>query len=130
MALFKSTGILRYGKNKVIVEIDPGISDFYRSLIPKYLPYNRQLYAPHISVVRKETPPNMEYWEKYEGQPIEFEYDNEIQIGTVYFWLNCFSVRLEEIRQELGLPVSSPYTLPPEGYLKCFHSTLANRKNL
>jgi hypothetical protein len=29
----------------------------------------------------------------------------------------------------LGLPVSSEYTLPPEGFVKCFHMTIGNFKN-
>lgn len=134
MALFESEGILCYSDEssagiKLVVEIDPGISEFYRALIPKYYPaLNRQYYPPHISVVRKEIPLNMNVWRKYEGKLIRFQYSNEIQFGKTYCWLNCFCVELEEIRKELGLPVSSPYTLPPEGFTKAFHSTIGNYK--
>jgi hypothetical protein len=127
MNLYKSTGILRYGHEKLIVEVDPGISAFYKSLIPKCYILNPQKYAPHISVVRHEQP-NMENWGKYDGQPVEFFYSNIVHRGTVYWWLNAFSNRLEEIRLELGLPVSSPYTRPPDGFEKCFHITLGNSK--
>lgn len=131
--LHKSTGILRYGQGnagvKLIVEVDPGIATLYKSLIPKYYTLNPQKYAPHISVVRKEQPPNMNLWGKYDGLPVDFYYDGIIHSGTVYWWLNAFSVRLEEIRLELGLPVSSPYTLPPDGFGKCFHITLGNQKS-
>jgi hypothetical protein len=71
----------------------------------------------------------MEVWGKYEGQEIDFSYENVIHSGTVYYWLNAFSTKLEEIREELGLPVSSQYTLPPEGFVKCFHITIANQKD-
>lgn len=134
--LYQSSGILKYNDPsekvgyRLVVEIDPGITDYYRALIPPWFPkLNRQLYPPHISVVRREVPPLPELWGLHEGEEVEFTYDNVIQNGKVYWWLNCFSARLEEIRLELGLPVDSPYTRPPEGYLKCFHSSLGNTKN-
>ena len=130
--LFRSVGILRYSQTGVNlrVEVDQGIADYYRSLIPKSIKPNRQAYPAHISVVRKETVPRMDLWRKYEGEELEFHYSPMIHSGTVYCWLNCFSTKLEEIRLELGLPVSSEYTRPPEGYVKCFHCTLGNYKEL
>ena len=127
-----STGILKYTPepNNLKVEIDRGISDFYRSLIPKAIRPQSQAYHPHISVVRKEIVPNVNFWRKYEGEEIEFTYSNIIHFGRVYCWLNVFCKRLEEIRKELGLPVDSPYTRPPEGYFKTFHCTLGNQKKI
>jgi len=88
------------------------------------------MYPPHITVVRvhKEKVPNKEYWDKYAGEEIEFSYSPIVHEGSVYYWLNVFCVRLEEIRRELGLSVVSEYTLPPEGFIKCFHMTLGNKK--
>ena len=131
--LHKSKGLLRYSNAgdvglKLILDVDPEIARFYRSLIPKYIITNPQKYTPHISVVRHEHSINMEYWGKYENEQIEFEYSNHIHNGTVYWWLNAFSTRLEEIRVELGLYVHDKYTQPPEGYLKTFHITLGNTK--
>lgn len=128
--LHKSKGTLRYSHIglKLILEVDPNIVCFYRSLIPKHITINPQKYAPHISVVRHENKLNMEYWRKYEGEQVEFEYSNYIHSGTVYWWLNAFSTRLEEIRVELGLYIHDKYTQPPDGYLKCFHITLGNNK--
>ncbi len=134
MTLFWSKGTLKYNEPggeygyRLVVEIDPEITNYYRALIPRHIKLNRQMYPPHVSVVRKEVPPNPEFWGKYEGEEIDFMYDNAIQSGTVYWWLNCFSKRLEDIRLELGLLVDSPYTKPPEGYAKCWHSTLGNLK--
>jgi len=130
MTLHESHGILHYGDRKLIVSVDPQLALFYRSLIPKYKNVAGQRYAPHISVVRNEVPPNMNLWGKYEGERILFLYDPIIQNDTLYYWLNVFSVRLEVIRVELGLPVTSPYTKPPDGFLKCFHTTLGNCKSL
>lgn len=132
--LYKSSGTLHYRKESdslgVSVSVDQGMSEFYRSLIPKYWTSSRQKYSAHITVVRihKEKPKNMKFWGLYEGDKIEFYYSTYIHEGSVYWWLNAFSVRLEEIRRELGLPVTSEYTKPPEGFIKCFHITLANKK--
>lgn len=131
--LFLSTGILRYYKGegyKLIVEIDQEIVNYYYSLVPKYVDLSRQMYSAHISVVRKETPVNLCNWNKYENKSISFHYENIIRNGTVYYWLDCFSVSLEEIRMELGLSVSSEYTRPPDGFSKCFHTTIGNVKHL
>lgn len=127
--LFKSEGTLHYGSTKLIVRVDPGISYFYKSLIPKSIDVNPQKYKPHISVVRNETPVNMENWGKYENQKIEFSYSNQIYNGQVYWWLNAFSIELEKIRVELGLSIEEHYTQPPDGFNKCFHITLANCKS-
>ena len=134
ITLYKSTGILRYsigntGYN-LIVRVCPDISYLYRSLVPKSIILNLQKYKPHISVVRKETPVNLDMWGKYQNHKIDFEYSNYVYNGEVYYWLNAFSTELENIRLELGLPVSSQYTRPPGDYKKCFHITIGNLKSV
>lgn len=129
--MFKSQGKLSYSigeYHKLILQIDPEIVRYYRSLMPKYIQTNSQMYRPHISVVRHEIVPNLDLWGKYEGETIVFYYDGIIHSGTVYYWLNCFSGRLEEIRIELGLSVHSLYTEPPDTFKKVFHCTLGNIK--
>lgn len=133
MNLFGSTGCLRYsltnsGGYSLKVMVDQQIADYYFSLIPKCIYRNRQMYPAHISTVRNEVPPYLNVWGKHEGKEVEFFYSNEIEHGTVYWWLNVFSKQLEEIRLELGLNVLSLYTKPPEGWNKTFHLTLANCK--
>lgn len=134
--LHYSSGPLRYSRTsdggyKLIVEVEKDLAEFYRSLIPKWITVNRQMYPPHISVVRKEVPPKLELWGKHEGEEIKFAYSNHIYNGEVYWWINAFSERLEQVRLELGLPVSSQYTRPPsDRWIRCFHITLANRKGL
>ena len=131
--LYRSVGTLHYdrtqdGGYKLIVQIDQEISDYYRSLIPKWIDARPQMYRAHVSVVRKEVPPNLDYWGVYEGEKVEFWYSPIVHNGKFYYWLNVFCLRLEEIRLELGLPVRSEYTIPPCGFTKCFHTTLANNK--
>lgn len=134
MVLYESKGRLSYRKEGtnfgLVVRADQGISEFYRSLIPKYHEVNRQKHSAHITVVRiyKEFPKNLAAWGKYENHKINFYYSPIVHQGTVYWWLNTFSTQLEEIRRELGLPVRSEYTIPPEGFTKCFHLTLGNKK--
>lgn len=129
MKLFQSSGILHYGENKLIVEVDRELAKYYFALVPKSINLQPQRYAPHISVVRKETPPNKQYWDKYEGEIIEFLYEPYVYNDEVYYWLNTFCNRLERIRLELGLPISSQYTRPPSGFDKCFHITIGNTKS-
>ena len=156
--MFESKGKLHYSigqYHKLIVEIDPEIVRYYRSLIPKYIQTNSQMYPAHISVVRHEIVTNLQYWNKYEGEEIHFQYEGYVFNDNVYYWINCFSKRLEEIRVELGLPLLKKtessflqfvkrllfvllgksitpriYTKPPEGYKKVFHCSIGNSKKL
>lgn len=125
--MFKSIGRLKYFFDpiKLIVEVDSGIVDFYRALIPRKI--NKQMHAAHISVVRNEFPPKMENWNKYQMKEVEFDYDNYVFNDETYYWLNVQCEELEDIRIELGLPLDSRLTRPPDGQ-KFFHITLGNIK--
>jgi hypothetical protein len=133
MNLFQSKGILRYSKTeiagyKLVVEIDPEISKFYRSLIPKYIKIQPQKYTPHISVVRKTYELDLSLWMSREGFAVSFFYCNVIRNCERYYWIDVFSIELEEIRKELGLPLHSRFIGPPKEYIHCFHITLGNIK--
>jgi len=130
--LFESSGPLRYSCDKeygykLIVEVDQDLSDYYRSLIPKWFDVDPQKYPAHISVIRHEVPVNLEYWGAYEGEDVKFCYSPEVRRGKVYWWLNAFSCRLREIRRELGLPDHSEFSRPPDGR-HCYHITVGNSK--
>ena len=132
--IYPSTGILHYSRGKhggyrLVLDADQQIVEYYRVLIPPYICVNPQRYSAHVSVVRNEIPVNLDAWSKYQGHSINFFYSPIVHFGQVYCWLNVFSQQLEEIRLELGLPVSSEYTLPPEGFTKCFHMTIGNFKS-
>ena len=133
LGLVSATGILHYenmGKfYKLVLNTDQGIADFYRAQVPRWIAQVKpQKYRAHISIVRKEIPRNLDAWGKYEGERVEFLYSRIVQNDDNYWWLNVFCKRFEEIRLELGLPVTSPYTLPPDGFKKCFHLTTGNTK--
>ena len=88
----------------------------------------RGKYPAHITVSRNEAPVNIEAWKKYDGEAVEFFYTPGIKQGKIYYWLDVYCVRLEDIRLELGLPVVNLYEPPLPGFRKRFHLTVANIK--
>ena len=64
-----------------------------------------------------------------EGEEVAFTYSPEVQIDETYYWLNAWSSRLEDVREELGLPRSDWYTEPPD-HSHCFHATIGNTKSV
>ena len=133
--LFKSSGVLSYSHKdgygyRLVLNIDPGITKYYRALLPKSIRIAPQLHPAHISVVRKEIPVNLNCWGIHEGEEVEFYYSNIIYSGKVYYWLNAFSTRLEEIKRELGLPVVESYSKhPSDQWIKVFHVSIGNIKS-
>ena len=102
--MFSSVGTFHYGpKIRAIILVDQGIADFYYSLIPKSFRANRQFYPAHVSAVRYEDPPKMEFWGKHENEMIEFFYSPIIFNDSTYFWIDIQSPMIETIRMELGL---------------------------
>lgn len=103
--IYSSTAIVKYENDKVYALVDQQISDYYRSLIPKYIYVQPQKYKAHITIVRsgKERPLNINCWGKHEGLGIKFEYNSEIKSDSLYFWLDVFSNDIGNIREELGL---------------------------
>lgn len=123
--MFASTGTLQYfGKDKLILQIDRDLVDYYFSLIPKYMPKQRQKFFAKITVVRTNVEkPDPRYWRKYQGERVKFSYDPYIFVDNDYYLLKAYSDRLCAIRRELGLPsYRYPYMF--------FHITLANKKPL
>lgn len=131
--MYCSEGYLRYrigpeGGYSLRLEVEQDILEYYRWLLPPYVQTNKPMYPAHISVVRKEVPPNLTAWGNHEGEEVDFVYYNVIFTSETYLWLNVYSRRLEEIRRELGLEVSSRYRQPPEGFSQTFHMTIGNFK--
>jgi hypothetical protein len=129
-ALFTSTGRLRYGRNswRLQVDTDQELADYYRALLPKAWYAQRGRYPAHITVSRNEEPVNKAAWKQYDGQEVEFFYCPGVKEGKIYYWLDVYCVRLEEIRLELGLPAVNLYEPPLPGFRKRFHMTCANIK--
>jgi len=128
--MFTSTGKLIYFDDelKLNVEVDQGIVDFARALIPSSVKLNRQKYAPHITVIRKEEIVRPKLWGLHRNKIVSFDYDSRVCVGKTYYWLRVWSDDLIEIRQELGLEPLSELSMPPDGE-RCFHITIGNVKN-
>lgn len=128
---FRSEGVLRYSESDdrfwLVVDVDPGIVEVARALVPKSIRLNRQRYEPHITVVRNEKPPDLAAWRRWADHPVGFEYDPLVCDNAVYFWLQAFCPRLNAIRRELGLPTWSDTSRPPD-LADCFHITIGNLK--
>ena len=138
-AMQQSTGKIRYGNNHAVLDLDSKnwreMYRYYRALVPKYLRMQPQMYDPHITFVRgykglgdeaeliEPIDPDLkkEFWGKYEGEVVPFEYDPELKTDGTMWWLDAFSKRLEDIREELGLSkMREPYD--------SFHITIGNAK--
>lgn len=127
--MYSSVGKLRYSEHYLVVDVDPGIVELARSLVPKAWYLNRQKYAPHISVVRHENPVVLKNWGKHEGREVEFKYSTYVYNDEVYYWLQVLSPTLNNIRIELGLSKFSERSRPPDGH-DCFHITIGNTKKV
>ena len=128
--MFETEGILKYGPGiKAAVWLDKDIARYYLQLIPKFKYAKPQMYSTHITLVRTgiETPSNMSFWGKYEGELIKVSYENFIKFAYPYFYLDAYSERIGEIREELGL---SRYRIPhPDSpYYNRYHITIGNVK--
>lgn len=135
--MYSSKGIINYRSDNsglnVILSIDQEIAKYYRALLPKALrQYLRpQLHNTHISVVRKEPIiPNVDNWGKSQDKEIEFFYNGTVRNSERYFWIDAWSLGLEEIRKDLGLSLHSKFVKPADGFNHTFHFTIGNVKHL
>ena len=134
--MFQSSGLFQYSdpseELRLVVAVDPDLTAFYRSLLPKSVRFNKPRWPAHCTIVRtgKENPKNLEYWYKYGSDVVTFNYDPYIYEDNTYFWLNVWCDLFVDIRTELGLPAKSRWTLPPSGGHQCFHITIANKKGV
>ena len=133
--MFTSTGIVHYtNDNWVFVYVDDQLADYYYSLIPKYHKVVKSRRPAHVSVVRPEELPSnfplreLQNWKKHEGEVVPFVYHPEILVEKGFWWFNLWCKTMEDIRLELGLSIKSRITIPPHGYSKCFHCTVATDK--
>lgn len=123
--MFKSTTIIKYLEDvdEVYAFVDKQLVLYYRALVPKYIPLNKQRYDPHISVVRKEIIIDKTNWNKYNNKEVEFEYTNDIGNNDLYYWINVKCDFLCEIRQSLNLSRTTPWE-------NKFHITIGNVKDI
>lgn len=125
----ESHGVLRAsfekGLYRLALDVDPGIVEVARALVPRSVRLNRTRFAPHISVVRGPTIGSA--WGRHDGEVVAFRYSTHVYNDEVYFWLKAESARLREVRVELGLASMDWYCRPPDDD-DCFHCTIGNQK--
>jgi hypothetical protein len=97
-----SKAIVTYRDNSCIGLIDWDFGRYYYSLIPKYLRPQKQRYQTHITIVRNFE--NVDLSDKYlDGQEFSFNYSQEIEQDHKYFYLNCWSPIIDQIRKYYNL---------------------------
>jgi hypothetical protein len=131
MKFHESKAIIKYGPDlQIVALIDETICQYYRSLIPKYYYPKPPKHKSHITVMRlkKETPVNLEFWNKHEGRKISFSYEPLINFSGKYFWLDAQSQEIGDIREELGVPRYRDDGIYQVRAFNSYHITIANLK--
>lgn len=121
---FRATGRLRYsptnngkiirrdgGTTKwwLVIDCNPNIGGYYRELYRMENHGAKTIQRPawdaHISVVTNEKPDDkhIDFWKKYEGRRIEYEYVHQSQSNGTYVWLPVWCDEALDMREELGL---------------------------
>jgi len=126
LGMFNSSGKLRYSPKLtgqrsenwwLVVDCDPEIGKYYRSLFQSGQFHCRKLQAPswaeHITVIRNEEPSEASkaLWQKHEGVSVDFSYLGGLETDGLYYWLSVECPRLLDIREELGLSRDPVYPL-------------------
>lgn len=124
MQLLKGTGVLVYDPHRpgmkntdwwIVMNTDEEICRYYRWWVwRRYMvDLKRPSWGAHISVLRGAKPygDKIRLWKKHQGEKIEFEYSPEVfrqdnETGPNHFWyIDVWSERLNEIREELGFKI-------------------------
>lgn len=122
--MFTSTGKYHYYNRWLMVDCCPELAAFYRQLVFFHAP-SIKLQIPkhgsHITVVAGKYEPTHidQYWKKYDGHSVTFQYSQEIGTDGTYFWLPVECKEFESVRIELGLKPTIP--IP-------WHLTIGNLK--
>jgi hypothetical protein len=100
-----------------ILKTDEELVRYYQYWIKQHydVKFEKTVWGSHISVNRAVKPPNPAFWKKYKNEIIPFTYTNRVYRVHWFLCVDAYSTRLEDIREELGLP-----RLPPYG----FHLTI------
>lgn len=117
--IYHVKGTVKTYSNWILCYIDEEIARYYRSLIPKYYNVKPPRELAHISIVRPFEWPDRPF-SQFDGDKVDIQYYLPIRRDATYFWLDCMSDDIRNIRRKLGL----------QDYLKndCFHITLGNLK--
>ena len=119
----RTTAIIKCQQPKIIAEFSKDFGNYYFSLIPKYYYANRQKYNTHVTIVRGFEKPKI--WKDFldiNGTTIDIFYSPIILYIEPYFFMNCWSKQIINIRRELGL---SKYRFNKQ---QSYHISIGNTK--
>jgi hypothetical protein len=121
--MYLTKGIVRVYKNWMVAYLDNQIIEYWRSLIPQYYGVNPPRTPAHISIVRPFENPDRWCWNKFNNWPVDVIYYAGVRTdrNQLYWWLDCDSDDIVDIRRQLGLP---DYL----GLFECQHITIGNTK--
>ena len=120
--MYQLEGIIKYYNSWCLAWLPQDLDRYYRAMLPKAWGVCPPMNKPHVSIVRKFERPDLTHWGKHDGESIIVDVYPVIQTDGTYFWLDCFSVHIGLLREELGLT----------WFIRGFHSyhiTIANLKN-
>lgn len=134
--IHKTTGKLVYDFGKgtklyepwwLLVLCDKEIINYYAKLCVDagILLQKGSAYGAHVSVTRGEIPPNIEKWGKYDNEEIELFHSHNVRWSKYHAWIDVYSERLNEIREELGYPLK-PQKILSDGRIlsQSFHISI------
>lgn len=104
---------------------DQEISRYYLSLLPKAWYVRPQMYPTHLTIVRldkEDVITEQDNWGKRNNEEITFYYLPKVRTDSIYYWLDCYSKDICDIRESLGM---ARYRT---GF-DCFHLTIGNTKD-
>ena len=124
--MFTGKAQFAYYQSWLVAYVDKSLVNYYYSLIPKYKYAQRQMYPPHITVVRLgiEVTNKIKWAQsqaKYNGATITFTYDGLIHFKSPYYFIKVWSNDIGRIRMELGLPQY-------RDSFNCYHISIGNIK--
>ena len=119
--MYPLSGTIECGKSRrwMILNVDDEVHRYYRFLYHMEnfrLDKIQRVKQAHVTIIRDETVPNKHLWWNYHGEKVTVGYipgavckllELSHRRPIMYYWLNVVSERLEQIREELGLPRNS-----------------------
>ena len=119
--LVKTKGTVQYRGLSCVLELSKDFGDYYYSLIPKYKNAQKQKYNAHVTIVREfEQKSHLFSYQLCKNFEFSIDYDPTIWYAYPYFFLECFSPQIEQLRADYGL---RPYRIND-----CYHITVGNTK--
>ena len=104
---YRLQGVVRYYDDYCVAYVDPELSKYYLSLIPKAWDVRPQMWRPHVTIVRKWIESDhvrRAWWGYRDGEAIDIKVRAGLQADDTYIWLNAVSRDIVSMRRVLGLP--------------------------